>query len=104
MIMSKIFPLLLDLDNIEKKFLQVAKKKAEAHDKLVLDITRQGGLPTVFSIVSSGIKRVSSSPPKEGGISFFKTASPPKDSSGFMTRATVPDRRIFPSLFSTDRG
>ncbi|XP_045110982.1 next to BRCA1 gene 1 protein-like isoform X2 [Portunus trituberculatus] len=87
-----------------REALKVAKKKAEAHDKMVLDLTRQGGLPTVFSIVSSGIKRVSSSPPKEGGISFFKSASPPKDSSGFMARSSAPDRRIFPSLFSADRG
>lgn len=81
----------------------MAKKKAEAHDKLVLDITRQGSLPTVFSIVSSGIKRVSSSPPKEGGISFFKTASPPKESSSFGGRTSGQDRKMFPSLFS-DRG
>lgn len=87
-----------------REALKVAKKKAEAHDKLVLDITRQGSLPTVFSIVSSGIKRVSSSPPKEGGISFFKTASPPKESTSFGGRSNGQDKRSFPSLFSTDRG
>lgn len=83
--------------------LQVAKKKAEVHDKLVLDITRQGGLPTVLSLVSSGIKRVSSSPPKEGGMSFFKASSPPKESVGFAGRGLVSERRLLPTFLSSER-
>ncbi|XP_042213634.1 uncharacterized protein LOC121860538 isoform X3 [Homarus americanus] len=87
-----------------REALKIAKKKAEAHDKMVLDITRQGGLPTMLSFVSSGIKRVSSSPPKEGGISFFKASSPPKDSQGFVAKAVGSERKLFPGFFSPDRG
>lgn len=71
---------------------------------MVLDITRQGGLPTMLSLVSSGIKKVSSSPPKEGGISFFKPSSPPKESSGFMAKAVGTERKLFHGFFSPDRG
>ena len=72
------------------------------HDKLVLDITRQGGFPAVFSLVSSGIKKVSSSPPKEGGISFFKASSLPKDGAGF--KSVNPEKRLFQGFFLPDKG
>ncbi|KAK8738137.1 hypothetical protein OTU49_004062 [Cherax quadricarinatus] len=94
----------IESDEEYQEALKIAKKKAEAHDKMVLDITRQGGLPTVLSFVSSGIKRVSSSPPKEGGISFFKASSPPKESSGFMAKAVGTERKLFTGIFSPDRG
>lgn len=93
----------IESDEEYREALKIAKKKAEVHDKMVLDITRQGGLPTVLSLVSSGIKRVSSSPPKEGGISFFKASSPPKE-SGFVAKAVGTERKLFPGLFSPDRG
>ncbi|XP_064120507.1 uncharacterized protein LOC135225174 isoform X5 [Macrobrachium nipponense] len=92
----------IDSDEEYREALKVAKKKAEMHDKLVLDITRQGGFPTVLSMVSSGIKKVSSSPPKEGGISFFKASSPPKDHSGFKAIGT--ERKLFQGFFMPDKG
>ncbi|XP_068229862.1 uncharacterized protein [Palaemon carinicauda] len=92
----------IDSDEEYREALKVAKKKAEMHDKLVLDITRQGGFPAVLSMVSSGIKKVSSSPPKEGGISFFKASSPPKDNSGFKAVGT--ERKLFQGLFMPDKG
>ncbi|XP_071545790.1 uncharacterized protein [Panulirus ornatus] len=94
----------IESDEEYREALKIAKKKAETHDKMVLDITRQGGLPTMLSLVSSGIKRVSSSPPKEGGISFFKPSSPPKESTGFMAKAVGTERKLFPGFFSPDRG
>ncbi|KAK4309378.1 hypothetical protein Pmani_018994 [Petrolisthes manimaculis] len=93
----------IDSEEEYREALKVAKKKAEAHDKLVLDITRQGGLPTVLSMVSSGIKRVSSSPPKEGGMSFFKASSPPKESLGFAGRGHVTERKLLPTFLSSER-
>ncbi|XP_066990687.1 uncharacterized protein [Macrobrachium rosenbergii] len=92
----------IDSDEEYREALKVAKKKAEMHDKLVLDITRQGGFPTVLSMVSSGIKKVSSSPPKEGGISFFKASSPPKEHSGFKAIGT--ERKLFQGFFMPDKG
>ncbi|XP_063609709.1 uncharacterized protein LOC134783682 isoform X5 [Penaeus indicus] len=90
----------IESDEEYREALKVAKKKAEMHDKMVLDITRQGGLPTVLSFVSSGIKKVGSSPPKERGMSFFKASSPPKESGGFMTK----DWKPFPPFFMPDKG
>ncbi|XP_063609706.1 uncharacterized protein LOC134783682 isoform X2 [Penaeus indicus] len=89
----------IESDEEYREALKVAKKKAEMHDKMVLDITRQGGLPTVLSFVSSGIKKVGSSPPKERGMSFFKASSPPKESGGFMTK----DWKPFPPFFMPDK-
>ncbi|XP_037787890.1 uncharacterized protein LOC119583468 isoform X4 [Penaeus monodon] len=90
----------IESDEEYREALKVAKKKAEMHDKMVLDITRQGGLPTVLSFVSSGIKKVGSSPPKERGMSFFKASSPPKESGGFMAK----DWKPFPPFFMPDKG
>lgn len=91
----------IDSDEEYQEAVKVAKKKAEVHDKMVLDITRQGGFPAMLSLVSSGIKKVSSSPPKEGGISFFK-ASSPKDVSGFKAVGT--ERKLFQGFFMPDKG
>ncbi|KAK7072916.1 hypothetical protein SK128_013618 [Halocaridina rubra] len=93
----------IESDEEYQEALKVAKKKAEMHDKLVLDITRQGGFPAMLSLVSSGIRKVSSSPPKEGGISFFKASSPPKDVlSG--TKAVGAERKLFPGFFLPYKG
>lgn len=97
----------IDCDEEYQEALKVAKRKAESNDKLVLDISRQGRLPTtVMNLASSAIKRVSSSPPKDGGLSFFKhSTSPPKENrSNLPPRAVGAERKLFPGFFMHNKG
>ncbi|XP_076028736.1 uncharacterized protein LOC143017760 isoform X2 [Oratosquilla oratoria] len=109
----------IDSEAEYQEAVKVAKRKAAMNEKLLLDITRQGTSPTstspstVLSLVSSGIRRVGSSPPKDGsGISFFRpmsssssssssTSLTPKDHQGRGPR-NISERKFFPCLFVAD--
>jgi len=98
----------IECDEEYQEALKVAKRKAVSNEKLVLDISRQGRLPTtVLNLASSAIKRVSSSPPKDGGgISFFKhSTSPPKENrSSLSSRSIGTERKLFPEFFLHTKG
>ncbi|CAL4121217.1 unnamed protein product, partial [Meganyctiphanes norvegica] len=96
----------IDCDEEYQEALKVAKRKAEINEKLVLDISRQGRLPmTVLNLASSAIKRVSSSPPKDGGISFFKhSTSPPKENISMPACSLGAEKRVFPGFFLHNKG
>merc|ERR1711962_374380 len=58
------------------------------------------------NLASSAIKKVSSSPPKDGGISFFKhaTSLPKENRNNMPPRMTGPERKLFPGFFLHNKG